>query len=333
MRFHAGVAIIRRPLRQRQAVCACGRHRVSDLLLFEAVRPIVLIDLFARLLTVATILATASGGLSATGRLTGALPPLHPNEIAFLAAIPMVYFIWRTANLDFNALRLAGIIALGIIIVLADSRTTFGSMFVAIALVVIRGSRNAVVKVAIVATMTVALVFLFSFTDVFKSLSDRGGTSPVDTLGSRTIAWDAVLHSAPGTAQMLFGKGLATKKVGVEGQWWTSQILDSLDLGVRAGRARWIGPGGAPAALRDPPGDPKYAAVRGPVDRPAHTCHDSKCVRKWATRYEHQLHRVDARRARSLDRRQARAKNRECYNGSTLIPGSGEMTSPLTIPE
>jgi len=197
------------------------------LLLFEAVRPIVLIDLFARLLTVATILATASGGLSATGRLTGALPPLHPNEIAFLAAIPMVYFIWRTANLDFNALRLAGIIALGIIIVLADSRTTFGAVFVAIALVVIRGSRNAVVKVAIVATMTVALVFLFSFTDVFKSLSDRGGTSPVDTLGSRTIAWDAVLHSAPGTAQMLFGKGLATKKVGVEGQWWTSQILDS----------------------------------------------------------------------------------------------------------
>ena len=139
----------------------------------------------------------------------------------------MVYFIWRTANLDFNALRLAGIIALGIIIVLADSRTTFGAVFVAIALVVIRGSRNAVVKVAIVATMTVALVFLFSFTDVFKSLSDRGGTSPVDTLGSRTIAWDAVLHSAPGTAQMLFGKGLATKKVGVEGQWWTSQILDS----------------------------------------------------------------------------------------------------------
>ena len=68
------------------------------LLLFEAVRPIALIDLFARLLTAATILAAVTGGFSATGRLTGVIPPLHPNEIAFLAAIPMVYYIWRTAN-------------------------------------------------------------------------------------------------------------------------------------------------------------------------------------------------------------------------------------------
>ena len=138
-----GSLLFGRPLRQRKAVHArAAVIALVVLLLFEAVRPIVLIDLFARLLTAATILAAATGGFSATGRLTGAIPPLHPNEIAFLAAIPMVYFIWRTANLDFNALRLAGIIALGIIIVLADSRTTFGAVFVAIALVVVRGSRN-----------------------------------------------------------------------------------------------------------------------------------------------------------------------------------------------
>ena len=197
------------------------------LLLFEAVRPIVLVDLFARLLTAATILAAVTGGFSATGRLTGIIPPLHPNEIAFLAAVPMMYYIWRTANLDFNALRIAVIIALGIIIVLSDSRTTSGAVLVAIAVVVVRGRRNPAVNFAIVATMMVALVFLVSFTDVIKSFSDRGGDSPVDTLGSRTIAWEAVLHSAPGPVQMLVGQGLATKKVGVQGQWWTSQILDS----------------------------------------------------------------------------------------------------------
>ena len=60
------------------------------LLLFEAVRPIVLVDLFARLLTAATILAGATGGFSTTGRLTGVIPPMHPNEIAFLAAVPMI---------------------------------------------------------------------------------------------------------------------------------------------------------------------------------------------------------------------------------------------------
>ena len=75
--------------------------------------------------------------------------------------------------------------------------------------------------------MMVALVFLLSFTDVMKSFSDRGGDSPVDTLGSRTIAWEAVLNSAPDPMQMLVGQGLATKKVEVQGQWWTSQILDS----------------------------------------------------------------------------------------------------------
>ncbi len=197
------------------------------LLLFEAVRPIVLVDLFARLLTVVTILASVTGGFSTTGRLTGVIPPMHPNEIAFLAAVPMIYYIWRTANLDFNALRIAVIIALGIIIVLSDSRTTSGAVLVAIAVVVVRGRRNPAVNLAIVATMMVALVFLSSFTDVLKSFSDRGGDSPVDTLGSRTIAWEAVLHSAPGPVQMLVGQGLATKKVGVQGQWWTSQILDS----------------------------------------------------------------------------------------------------------
>ena len=131
------------------------------LLLFEAIRPIALIDLFARLLTAVTILVTVTGGFSATGRLTGIVPPLHPNEIAFLAAVPMLYYIWRTANLDFNALRMVAIIALGIIIVLSESRTTTAAVFVAIAVLVARGRRNPTVNFAIVATMMVALVFLF----------------------------------------------------------------------------------------------------------------------------------------------------------------------------
>ena len=139
----------------------------------------------------------------------------------------MLYYIWRTANLDFNLRRMAVIVALGIIIVLSDSRTTSAAVFIAIAVVVVRGRRSPAVNLAIVATMMVALVFLASFTDVLKSFSDRGGDSPVDTLGSRTIAWEAVLRSAPGPIQLLVGQGLAAKKVGVEGQWWTSQILDS----------------------------------------------------------------------------------------------------------
>ncbi len=197
------------------------------LLLLEVVRPIALIELFARLLSAATILAAATGRFGQTGRLTGAIPPLHPNEIAFLAAIPLVYYAWRTANHDFNALRGAGLAVLAAIVVLTDSRTISVAVLVTVALVMLRGRRRPVAGLALLGALLVPVLFLLIFTDVAKSFSDRGGTSPVDTLGSRKIAWDAVLNSAPDMGQMLVGRGLAMKKVAVEGQWWTSQILDS----------------------------------------------------------------------------------------------------------
>ena len=197
------------------------------LLLLESVRPAALIELFARLLTAVTILASATGGFGETGRLTGNIPPLHPNEIAFLAAIPLVYYAWRTANVDFNAVRIGFVGILAMIVVFTDSRTTVLAVLVAIAIVMLRGRRRPVAGLALFAVLLVPVLFLLTFTDVAKSFSDRGGTSPVDTLGSRKIAWDAVLNSAPDAAQMLVGGGLATKKVAVEGQWWTSQILDS----------------------------------------------------------------------------------------------------------
>ena len=200
---------------------------LTILLLFEAVRAIILIEMFARLLTLVVLCVAVTGKFSQTGRLTADFPPLHPNEMAFLAAVPMVYFIWRTANVDSSVLRTACIAALGVVVVLTDSRTTTATVLVVIVLLILRGKRNAVTNLAVFASLILAFLFLLMFTETIQSFSGRSGTSPIETFGSRTIAWDAVLNSARSVSQAMVGEGLATKKVPVAGQMWSTQLLDS----------------------------------------------------------------------------------------------------------
>jgi hypothetical protein len=71
------------------------------------------------------------------------------------------------------------------------------------------------------------LLFSVTFTDALEHFGTRGGTSSIESAGSRIIAWNAVLDMDRTAMQTLFGEGLAGKLIPVTGQFWTAQIMDS----------------------------------------------------------------------------------------------------------
>ena len=197
------------------------------LVLIEIAQPMIVVDALARVLSAVAVVIALTGSFGPTGRLRGSFPPLSPNEIAFLAAVPLLYFVWRTVNMGSNFLRVTAIFVLGGIIFLTHSRTTTVIALIAVLFLVMRGKRNVALNLSMVAVATIGLLFALSFTQTIQDFTTRGDPDSITTLSSRTIAWDAALHLPESFMQTLLGKGLSTKTIPVAGQMWQTQVLDS----------------------------------------------------------------------------------------------------------
>jgi hypothetical protein len=172
----------------------------------------------------------ASGGMDSDvypARLIGHYPPTTPNEIAFLAAVPIIYFVWRTVNVDTSFLRLVAVIPLGVIIMLSQSRTTGAIVAAVILSLIIRGTRHGRLRLTMITLAVIYLLFSLTFTDAIQHFGTRGGTSSIESAGSRMIAWNAVLNTDRSPMQTMFGQGIAGKLIPVTGQFWSSQLMDS----------------------------------------------------------------------------------------------------------
>jgi long-chain acyl-CoA synthetase len=198
---------------------------------FELLEPMILISTVSRVLAASVIyLAVVTGNLSSAafpGRLVGSFPPTTPNDIAFLAAVPLIYFVWRTVNVDTSYVRLLVVIALGVIIFLTQSRVAISLTGLIVSSLMILGTRHGRLRLSMITATIIWLLFTIMFTDVLQYFSTRGGTSSVESAGSRMIAWDAALNMAESPTQTLFGQGLDFKVIPVAGQWWRTQVLDS----------------------------------------------------------------------------------------------------------
>ena len=206
-------------------------------------------------------LAVASGtiGLAAavsgvptlsSGRLSGGIPPLTPNELALLAGIVVLFVAWRVVLGETGWLRTAAaVVALGIIWV-TGSRTALLMLLVAVAIMALhmRRARVGLVTGALVLGAVGAAVVIS--TGVLGSFIERNGTG-TSTLDSRFIAWRAAATWADNLWQLGFGGGLSVKIINVQGQWWNEQPLDSswvsalvqsglLGLLVCVGWALWV---------------------------------------------------------------------------------------------
>lgn len=160
-------------------------------------------------------------------RLRGVFPPLHPNEIALLAAVPMLGIIWRCLHRRGNAwlLMMAG--ALLGVLWLTGSRTSLVAALAALVLMLVL-SRPIRAAAAIVVVLCIPLMFYLAFfTATLAGFLERGGAENVVTLNARTIAWSAALSFPETDWARWLGSGLAQRKIPVEGQYWDVQGLDS----------------------------------------------------------------------------------------------------------
>ncbi|MGO8852263.1 AMP-binding protein [Mycobacterium sp.] len=200
------------------------------LTLIELVGPMIVISTLSRVLAAVAIWVAVTGTLSSElfpGRLEGTFPPIHPNDIAFEAAVPLVYFVWRTVNVDTSFVRLLTLIPLGVIIFLTQSRTTEAMTAMVVLSLIIRGTRHERFRLSVTTAAVVCVVFAVNFTDTIQHFGSRGGTSEIGSFGDRIIAWNTVLNMTRPPMQTLFGQGLANKFVPIAGHYWHKQLLDS----------------------------------------------------------------------------------------------------------
>ncbi len=164
---------------------------------------------------------------AASGRLSGGILPLNPNDLAMLFGPPTIWFLWKLFRGNAPVRYGAAVILLLGASWMTGSRTGMVAL-VAAALVVLIATPNIPRPALLSVVLAVPFAFyMLKYTSIISTFVGRNGTGNVSTLNSRTIAWSAVLNSNPDFSHLWFGGGFSTKVVAVAGQFWESQVVDS----------------------------------------------------------------------------------------------------------
>lgn len=176
---------------------------------------------------VAFSVITAFGQLR-DGRLAGGIPPLHPNEIAGVSVVVILWLLYRAVNGRESGVDLLLLVIAVAALISSGSRTSL-VMLLPAALVLVASTRRVHLRVLI--PFLVSLPFLAGglfLTQTATDLITRESTAAnLLSLSNRTIAWQAALAPKDSLWSTWFGGGLALKQIEVPGQWWSHQILDS----------------------------------------------------------------------------------------------------------
>lgn len=188
----------------------------------------VMAGLLGALVTVAVV-SVLTGGLRASdGRLAGGIPPLHPNEIAAISAIGILWLMYRAVNGRENAADLL-MLALATGALIASGSRTSLAVIVPAALILILTARRFHLRVLVPFLLGLPVVAVaFFYSDAFTgALTREGSSSDLLSLSNRTIAWQSALMPKASGWLTWLGGGLTVKRIEVPGQWWSHQILDS----------------------------------------------------------------------------------------------------------
>lgn len=161
------------------------------------------------------------------GRLHGGIPPLEPNEVAFLSGIIVILLIWRGLHRRASRLDAPVIAFFAALVWLTGSRTGLVALIVAIAVIAVQARRWPVPAFVFAVLLAPVVLYAVFGLGLLSSYLGRGGPSNVGTLNNRTVAWSAAagLYHTPWL--QAFGGGLSVKEIPVAGQWWNTQLLDS----------------------------------------------------------------------------------------------------------
>lgn len=189
-------------------------------------------DLIYALLSVLAVIALVSAltGIPtlATGRLGGGIPAVHPNELAGLAAPPLIGAVALSVRRGITPARTLVVLALGGILVATGSRTALIATALAAGVALVTNGRlKPDMVMVLLACLPVAYAAAF-FTPVVDELASRGGTTDTSaTLMARYDGWRVVLGWEWASWEKWLGKGLSTKTVAVDLRWRDTQVLDS----------------------------------------------------------------------------------------------------------
>jgi hypothetical protein len=176
---------------------------------------------------VGMLAAVTGAGTLSSGRLSGGMPPLAPNEIAFLTGVVILLTILRLIEGVAARWELGMAVGLAGIVWFTGSRTTLATLVLAVGVMVVQARRFSVPAFIAMVLAVPAAALGMVMTTAVSDLLLRGGDQNVTTLASRTIAWEAALSMDTSDWQRWFGGGLTLKHIPVSGQYWSTQLLDS----------------------------------------------------------------------------------------------------------
>lgn len=176
----------------------------------------------------AVVAATTGARTLVKGRLGGGIPEIHPNELAGLAALPLIALVVLILRRGVRVSAvIASVVLFGIVVATGSRIALVGILFGAIVALVTNGVRRRGVLYALLVFVPV-IYGVIVFTGVVDGLASRGGTSAESTaLDSRLTGWQVVLGWDWASWQRWLGVGLSVKEVAVQEKWRSSQVLDS----------------------------------------------------------------------------------------------------------
>lgn len=171
----------------------------------------------------------------AEGRLPSGVPAMRPNELAGLAAPPLLALAINIVRAGLTTRRALLLIVFAAILLATGSRTTLLVVLVAIVLAIVLAwpvPHSTAIALILLVPVSYAAV---AFTNVVSEVAIRGqDPDQLVTLSSRTIAWQAVFNIPMDTWHKWIGTGLAVKTVEVDQRWWDVQVLDSSWVSILA---------------------------------------------------------------------------------------------------
>ena len=188
----------------------------------------VMAGLVGALATVGAFSVITAFGQLRDGRLAGGLPPLHPNEVASICAIVIIWLVYRAVNGRESLHDLVALAIAGAALLASGSRTSLGMLAPALLILIVFTRRihlRVLIPFLVVLPFIVATLVLTD--EVAQAATREGSTEDITSLSNRTIAWQAALAPKDSPWLSWLGGGLAMKRIEVPGQWWSHQILDS----------------------------------------------------------------------------------------------------------
>ncbi|MGV8858329.1 O-antigen ligase family protein [Rhodoglobus sp.] len=177
-----------------------------------------------------TLIGAVTGipGFLAEGRLATGIPAMRPNELAGLAAPPLLGLAVTIARSGLTTRRATLLVTFSSILLATGSRTTLIVVVIAMVVGILLAwpvPHSTGIALILLAPVSYAVV---AFTNIVSEVAIRGqDVEQLATLSSRTIAWDAVFSIPVDTWHKWIGAGLAVKTVEVDQRWWDVQVLDS----------------------------------------------------------------------------------------------------------